>query len=221
MMPLAEYLRTGVSNAKVETIELGRSLKNFDSLVDSALKQIDPLIQNGDVEKIILIGFSHGGRIAVAVKNALDRTSPRLQCDVIIMATPIARKPANILWYKKILYNLSAAFREWPTVKQPIDSSCKYTCFYSENDEVVDAESAKTDFTGELTKIDGLTHKDFMRPEKFGIHLLNLINRKQKGSNSIPCLPAGISSTNDHSFYSEKAEATRQPYTGAFLSEIF
>lgn len=173
--PLVRYLQDNVDDAYVLSIGLKLSLGSFDSLVSKAVDQISPCVRENKIEKIILIGHSHGGRVAVAVRNKLKELFSYTFFDVILLGTPVLRKPRNIPWYRNVLYKLSGAFRSWPVVTQPKEG--KYICLYSKDDGIVDEASIRDGFMGDTIQLEGLRHSNLIDPKKIGPVLIKLLSR--------------------------------------------
>ncbi len=174
---LVRYLRTHQSDYGVTAIPLGLSLDAFENLVDYAVvKTTKNLLHKNNITEIIFLGHSHGGRVACAVQQRLQKEFPHIAYSVITAGTPI-EKPEYVFqkFHFYLLPIISKAFRIWPQVTQPNKNSMRYIGFYSDYDRIVPKQYATQGHSGELRMVSGFTHSDFIRATKIGPVMIALL----------------------------------------------
>ena len=176
LFPLVRYVRNKQTEYAVTAIPLGLSLAGFDSIVARATKTIvQNLLQHNQPTAIILFGHSHGGRVACEVVAQLKKISSATEYSVVTAGTPMGEKWDYLSWLNKMLFSLSKAYREWPSVTQPNSTIVRnYVGYYSTSDQTVIPAFAKNDYRGELIELQGLSHRDLISPTKIGPILLEL-----------------------------------------------
>jgi hypothetical protein len=174
---LVRYLRTYQSDYGVTVIPLGLSLDSFDALVKYTVSKITQnLIEKTSVTEIVLHGHSHGGRVACAVYQELQKRFPDIRYAIITAGTPI-EKPKYIKPKKRfrVLPLASKAFRDWPQILQPDKEMMHYIGLYSDYDRIVPPQYAVSGHAGELRMLAGFTHTDFIRAQKMGPIMIQLL----------------------------------------------
>ncbi|MEX2014007.1 MAG: alpha/beta hydrolase [Parcubacteria group bacterium] len=179
---LVGFLQNHQSKYAVTAIPLGLSTSGFQSLVAMAITKIkNELLSQNHVEEIVILGHSHGGRVACAVLEKLLREYPQINLSIITAGTPLVQKPQR-LWIRRFFYHLfSGAFREWPEVKQPQTGKGpvkKFIGYYSDEDKVVNSDSAKFGYRGELRRLDHFSHADFIRASQMGPVLISVLEKE-------------------------------------------
>jgi len=174
---LVDHLRAQVelTNCGVTAVPLGLSMRPLPELLGEAERLIKSELQElGQYDELVLFGHSHGGRVVAALGRNIQKTHPKLKLTVITAGTPIVTRPRRLPLYKKWWNSsLSRAFRHWPAIEKPIPNDhVRYIGLYSPDDLIVDKDAATEGHTGELVKMPGLSHMDFLFPEKVGKTLL-------------------------------------------------
>jgi|GEM_PF-3314414 len=174
---VVRYLRMYISDYGVTVISLGLSLDVFENLVQNCVIRIKKkLLNKVSVSEIVFYGHSHGGRIACAVQQQLQKEFPQITYSVITAGTPM-EKP-RYLFHKFHFYLLpisSKSFRVWPHIIQPNKNNMCYIGLYSDYDRIVPEKNAIHGHNGELRMISGFTHTDFIRAEKMGPILIDIL----------------------------------------------
>lgn len=174
---LVRYLRTQKSDYGVAAIPLGLSLDAFEKLVAYTVTKIKKkLLDKNTILEIVFYGHSHGGRVACAAQQQLQKEFPDIIYSVITAGTPI-EKPEYV--FRRFNFHLlpivSKAFRLWPQVVQPDKNVMRYIGLYSDCDRIVPKRYAIQGHHGELRIVSGFTHSDFVRAHKIGPLLMDLV----------------------------------------------
>jgi len=177
LFPLVRYLRKNQSGYGVAAISLRLSIADFDSIVARATNTITQnLLQKTRPGTVVLLGHSHGGRVACEVARRLKKTFPAVEYVVITAGTPIRMRPDYLSWLHKKFFSISKAYRSWPAVVQPNPTVVKkYIGYFSTDDRTIIPECAKAGFAGQLIELHGLSHRDLISPTKMGPVLLKLL----------------------------------------------
>lgn len=179
LIPLAHFLSAKLGEIYSVTIApLGFSWDNFATLTLFTSKLIDNILaKQSPASKVILIGHSHGGRVAWNTASYLQKKYPYIKVQLITLASPLDYKPM-IPFVSRLVNRFSRAFQEWPPLSNLELNSLQFTALYSDKDIVVTPKCATSNINDKyLLFVPGIQHFQFLEPKKIGDILIKCINK--------------------------------------------
>jgi pimeloyl-ACP methyl ester carboxylesterase len=178
LFPLVRYLRKNQNHYDVTAIPLGLNSSSLMVTTSKTVKYLENnLFKKSKPEKIIFIGHSMGGKVACMLVHEIKKIYPHIIYEVITLGSPVGvEKRKYFSWIEdQFLQLFSDAYKQWVPIIQPDPKVIKYTGYYSVDDKIIPSSLEKVEHKGNIIELKGFSHMDFIKPQKIGPEILNII----------------------------------------------